>query len=320
MVDLLERIEEKVGEHQAFLSEVANKDGVSLEEMASALLKEVSTISTSGGALGSLAGAQGAAPTSQEPQHGALRDDAIQAALATARFRHCALSLASLDLETDEGRRGAFDAAFSSGSALIVRVLAHGSAQLARRHPLLAQLHELRGELYSYFNHCQVVDRSTGEVSTRARKWSWTEEDNSDDTQLNLFLKQRYAAMDWVNPPLGALGWRAVFTGQRRASVDQRDHYVIVSILEEVRDFGERTFTAFGLPTDVAPAQGFSWRTFFDFYIDHVKCARTQGRPTAPCTQMSGCRSTRCSRSARINREGKLHRSRDSLLRTATGR
>ena len=59
--------------------------------------------------------------------------------------------------------------------------------------------------------------------------------------------------------------------------MDQRDHYVIVSILEEVRDFGERTFTAFGLPTDVPPTQGFSWRTFFDFYIEHVKCATRLG-------------------------------------------
>ena len=109
--------------------------------------------------------------------------------------------MASVDLDTEEGRREAFDAAFSSGSALIVRMLSHGGVMLARRHPLLASLHEVRGELYAYLTYCQVVDRTTGEVSSRARRWSWTEEDNSDDTQLALFLRQKYAAMDWVNAP-----------------------------------------------------------------------------------------------------------------------
>ena len=41
MVEMLERIEEKVREYQAFLSEFANRNSVSVEEMASALLREV---------------------------------------------------------------------------------------------------------------------------------------------------------------------------------------------------------------------------------------------------------------------------------------
>ena len=244
-----------------------------MEQLVTEFLHEVSTISTASASASGAGAVATAGGPAHEPQPGTLRDDAIQAALAAPAFRQCALAMAGLDMDTDEGRRSAFDAAFSSGSAIIIRVLAHGSALLARRHPLLAQLHEVRGELYSYFNYCQAVDSSTGELSSRGMRWSWTDEDNSDDTQLSLFLRQKYAAMDWVNPPLGALGWKAVFTGQRLLPVDPRDHYVIVSVLEEICSFGERTFTAFGLPTDVPTAQGYSWKTFFVFYIDHVKLA-----------------------------------------------
>ena len=273
MVQIIELIESKLNEHRSFLTEFVNRNDVSLEEIVEALLREVATV-TSGGAPSTSASAAGASSSaSGEPLHGALRDDAIQAALTAPQFRQCALAMAAVDLDTEEGRREAFDAAFSSGSALIVRLLSHGSAVLARRHPLLASLHEVRGELYAYFNYCQVVDKATGTVSSRARRWSWTEEDNSDDTQLALFLRQKYAAMDWVNAPLGALGWKSVFTGQTYKLVDPKDHYVILSVLKEVSRFGDRTFTAFGFPSDVPAAQGYSWKTFFAFYMEHLELA-----------------------------------------------
>ena len=273
MVELIELIESKLVEHRSFLSEFTNRNDVSLEDVADAVLREVATVSA-GGAMGTSASSTGVSGAAiAEPPHGALRDDAIQAALTAPQFRQCALAMVSVDLDTEEGRREAFDAAFSSGSALIVRLLSHGSAVLARRHPLLANLHEVRGELYAYFNYCHVVDKTTGVVSSRARRWSWTEEDNSDDTQLALFLRQKYAAMDWVNAPLGALGWKSVFTGQTYKPVDPRDHYVILSVLKEVQKFGDRTFTAFGFPSDVPASQGFSWKTFFDFYMEHLELA-----------------------------------------------
>ena len=135
--------------------------------------------------------------TPAQPLPDSLREDAIQAALLATSFRQAVLDIAGIDDSTADGRRAVIDAAFSSGSIIIVRLLAYGSASLAKRHPLLAKLLNLRSELPSYFSYCQVV-QADGTLTALAQRWSWVDRTGADDTQLRLFLRQQYSKMNWI--------------------------------------------------------------------------------------------------------------------------
>ena len=203
-----------------------------------------------------------------------LRDDAIANALLAASFTMAEKKIDMCDLTTAEGRRKALEISFQSNSILLVRLLARGSKALARRHPLLAKLHTLRPYLSYYFSFCQAVNPATGSVPTRASTWSWTSPTGEDDTSLNAFLKQQYLAINWVDPPHGFNGLQGLLNQARIDSVDKRDHYTVLRVLEQLSDFGGRTFLAFGLPNKLTEEDaGFTWQNFISFYTSHVKRA-----------------------------------------------
>ena len=201
-----------------------------------------------------------------------LRDNDLSDALLAANFRQCALTISTIDTSTQDGRRDAFAAAFGSGSALIVRLLLHGGTRLAKSHELLAFLHSLRPYLHDYFSYCQTL-QADGSRGPRAAKWSWTGEANESDTQLKLFMRQDFVGMNWVDAPYGAHGLKEILSGSRIAAIDSADHYVVIAALEEVSSFGTNTFAAIGYSADVPADAGYSWRSFHDLYISHLKKA-----------------------------------------------
>ena len=256
---------------------------ISASQLVSIVLAEASATAPPSGPSSSASAAGGAVPA---PAPDSLREDAIQAALLAPSFRQAVLDIAGIEDTTADGRRAVLDAAFSAGSVIITRLLAYGSSALAKRHPLLAKLLNLRSELSAYFSHCHVV-RADGTVSKLAEKWSWTDLSGSDDSQMQLFLRQRYRQMNWIDAPHGVVGLLSVVNGSECDAVDTLDHFVVVPILEDLRDFGERTFTAFGVPPTVPSARGYSWRSFMDFYIEHLKFAKRLASIDEQCDWLS---------------------------------
>lgn len=210
-----------------------------------------------------------------------LRDDAIASAILAAPFAEAENKIDACDLTTANGRRQALDHAFHSGSMIIIRLLARGNRTLARRHPLLAKLHTLRPYLSYYFSHCQAVDINSGIIPPRASKWSWTSPTGDDDTTLSAFLKQQYLAINWVDAPFGFNGLQSLLNQSTIASVDKRDHYTVLRVLEQLSDFGGRTFLAFGVPAELPEHDtGFTWTSFINFFTAHLKRAFQLGSLT----------------------------------------
>ena len=210
-----------------------------------------------------------------------LRDDAIASAILAAPFAEAENKIDACDLTTANGRRQALDHAFHSGSMIIVRLLARGNRTLARRHPLLAKLHTLRPYLSYYFSYCQAVDINSGIVPPRASKWSWTSPTGDDDTTLSAFLKQQYLAINWVDAPFGFNGLQSLLNQSTIANVDKRDHYTVLRVLEQLSDFGGRTFLAFGVPAELPEHdKGFTWTSFITFFTAHLKRAFQLGSLT----------------------------------------
>ena len=277
LVDRLPELERRLLDRVAFLDtaiSTAERRPPPAALVASVLAESV-VAPTAPSASGSAAfAAEHTAPS--DTNNSVLRDSDLADALLAANFRQCALAIADIDTSTQEGRRAAFATAFSSGSAIIVRLLLHGGARLAKSHEMLALLHSLRPYLHDYFSYCQTL-RADGSRSSRASKWSWTGEANESDAQLKLFMRQDFVSMNWADAPYGAHGLKEVLTGSRIAPLDPSDHYVVVAALEEISSFGASTFAAIGYPTELPhgfpAASGYSWRSFHDLYIAHVKKA-----------------------------------------------
>ena len=104
---------------------------------------------------------------------------------------------------------------------------------------------------------------------------------------MQFFLRQRYRQMNWIDAPDRVVGLLSVVNGSECDAIDSLDHFVVVPILEDLRDFGERTFTAFGVPPTVPPACGYSWRSFLDFYIEHFKLAKRLASVDEQCDWLS---------------------------------
>ena len=270
LVDRLPELERKLLERVAFMDTAIDTAAQPLSAgdlVATVLAESVVTTATHTGPA--------AVPADQPATDAAgsvLRDRELNEALIDANFRQCALALASIDDSTADGRRAALAAAFNAKSVIITRLLLHGSSKLARSHELLARLHSLRPYLYDYLSYCQTL-QPDGSRSARAAKWSWTGEANECDTQLKLFLRQDYVGMNWIDGPYGAHGLKMILTGAHIAPIDPVDHYVVIAALEELSAFGASTFAAIGFPAHVPAADGFSWRTFLNFYIAHLKHA-----------------------------------------------
>ena len=219
----------------------------------------------------SAAAEHGAAQHASDPPP--IREDAIRAALLAPEFRQCAQDIATIDRSSAEGRRQVLEIAFGCGSAIILRLLHYGERSLARRHILLAQIFECRSELCSYFSYAQVVDTATGTVSSRGLRWRWTGADGKSDQQLKLFLRHRYNDMLWLSVANGAIACEMVLRGTRIAAVRDVDQFAVVAAVELLADFGHRTFVAAGAAADVDASVGFTFKTWCDFYIAHMKLA-----------------------------------------------
>eukprot|EP00965_Chrysotila_dentata_P018718 623199-Pleurochrysis_carterae.AAC.1 len=88
-------------------------------------------------------------------------------------------------------------------------------------------------------------------------------------------FKGKFAEIDWVNKPSGALALKEHVGGIPYNPVSADEMYVLPSALDELAAFGGATFTALGYSSD--PADGLSFRDFVLFQRDFVNFAETLG-------------------------------------------
>ena len=157
-----------------------------------------------------------------------LREDAIASAVSTSAFYQCEAKLSDLCITTVEGRRKAIEAGFLSRCAVIAKVLLWGDKSLAKRHPLLAKMLELRGGsnlsgLVEYFSHIHAVDLHSGQVPQRAQKFSVAGDIGTFLEELQKFLKLNLHEINWFCTRTGIYALRMALTGATLSPLDPRD-------------------------------------------------------------------------------------------------
>ena len=186
---------------------------------------------------------------------GVLREPAIQAAFKSAKFGDLIAIRHTLDITTIDGRLKFFEAATRPGLTICSRILCYGEQALARRHVILQELHSLRNDLGAWFSFCQVADHVTNIVPTNATAWHWCGPRNDQPAQMNLFLSQQFAKMDFFNGPCGLYAAKKLLCGATKntAHVKLLDMYCSPPLLDELTVWGGRIFVGIGVPATLEP-------------------------------------------------------------------
>ena len=215
-----------------------------------------------------------------------LHDDEIKEAILSESYRNCEQAVRGIDSNTSEGRRKILETCAMSGNSLILRVMMRGQKELARRDRLLALILEARGGngltgLIDYLSHAHAVDPSTGIVPQRRRKFSVAGETGVNESELRKFILCKFKDMNWYCTKTGIYALRICDTGANLLPLDDRDRLVVISELDDFIKFGEIRMLAAGFPA-VLPQhyKGWTWRSFWSFYVDHLKLAKLAGSRT----------------------------------------
>eukprot|EP00965_Chrysotila_dentata_P058506 1940526-Pleurochrysis_carterae.AAC.1 len=92
---------------------------------------------------------------------------------------------------------------------------------------------------------------------------------------MKLLFKGKFAEIDWLSKPSGALALKEYVGGIPYNPVSAEEIYTLPSALDELATFGSATFTALGYSAD--PADGLSFRDFVLFQRDFIQFAETLG-------------------------------------------
>ena len=222
-----------------------------------------------------------AGSTGETDNSHSLREDSIQEAISQKSFIDCVEDVKKINTNTAEGRRSAIERGFRACNSLITRVLMWAAKDLARRHPLLALMLELRGGsslsgYAEYLSYVHAVDLATGTIPQRAKKFSVVGEAGSFEVELKKWISLKLAEVNWFCTRTGIYALRMAYTGANLAPLDPRDHLCVLSELDDFVDFGERRLASFGVPLALEHNEpGVTWRAFWtEHYIPHLKLAR----------------------------------------------
>ena len=281
----LAAVEEKVTRKAALFAAAAATAGITVPALITKVLSDLDDLDAHGGGLTSPGGGSSTQEMGFTPLS-ALREDLIQQCLVQQSFLDLVQAMAPLDSHSSEGRLQILDAAFQSRHALVGRLLLKGEDGLARRHPILSTLYNIRGDLGDYIAYCQAVDPSLGLrpnglgiVPTRARSWTYNNPTSGEPCQnlkqLMAFSVEKMAIHDGDHSMYYLKGLLTNKAG-RIAAIHELDYYTIITAVEDWSDFMHRTIVAIGGPDVVQPPlAGYTIKTFCDFYLKHIKIALT---------------------------------------------
>lgn len=153
------------------LEEAADKEGATAASVLVSLIHEVSSLRR-----GSTTKPASDEPISDERLASVGPADAeLEAAISQSpSFKRICRALDSIDLRADHGPRDAIAAGFDGTCVLSVRTLLSQSRfgdPVAKRHPSLGLLNDLRPSLPAYFNWMIRADMSTGDIPRKLAKY-----------------------------------------------------------------------------------------------------------------------------------------------------
>lgn len=255
------------------LDEASNKDESTAASIVVSLIHEVSSLR------------RGTTSKSSTDDHFsderltsiAPADVELEAAISQSpAFKRMCRSLESVDLQLDHGPRDAIAAGFDGECVLAIRTLISQSRSgdpVAKRHPSLGLLNDLRPSLPAYFNWMIRVDITTGEVPRKFAKYRFAVDSSTEI--FHKFLKLEFSSMDWISAPHGLQGYRQRANGWVEPIItDPRDHFCQPDLLDELGVFRNRLFVAIGCSPTVTGDRGFSFQSLCSHFASHLRLAR----------------------------------------------
>ena len=190
-----------------------------------------------------------------------------RAVLECDAFLQVAAEIAELDLETNEGRSSALEAACLSGLAIFQRFFANPGI-LATKHAVFASLTLCLCELPAYLGRAQAAEPGTDEIPELRENWLF------DAAQCDLLFQGRISKIAWFGP-LGSLGLMNLDAAEPFAECPADQLYVVEAVLEQIIPFVKATMIAAGWAAE--STGGFTLVALFEKQLAHVKWIRKQG-------------------------------------------
>lgn len=227
------------------LEEASDKEGATAASVVVSLIHEVSSLRR-----GTISKPLAENPFSDEQLISVAPADAeLEAAISQSpAFKRVCRSLDSVDLRLDYGPRDAIAVGFDGTCVLSIRTLISQSRSgdpVAKRHPSLGLLNDLRPSLPAYLNWMIRADTSTGEIPRKLAKYRFATDSSTEI--FHRFLRFELSSMDWISAPHGLQGYRQRFNGWAEPIItDPRDHFCQPDLVDELGEFGNRLFVAIG--------------------------------------------------------------------------
>ena len=268
---ILPDLEEAAVAHRDNFATAAAAVGANSQTIVSAVLKE--HVAIEHGSLGSHRG------DDQSPLNlGAdtVTEDAYKRAFLAPRFRNFAVAMGGLTNATSLERRNIILQGFGSGTAVCAKQLFTGAVTLAKKHAVLGRLNDARGALPEYFGYVMAVDPVTGMVPSLLTEWKWNGPSGLNTAMMDQWLALEFPTLDWFNGPSGINALTAWRTNQKAniALSDPLDFFCTIQNVESLSTFGHSLFRGVGAADVLPMASGFTFKSWCEFYLDHIKKAR----------------------------------------------
>ena len=215
------------------------------------------------------------------PAGGAV--DPTCTALWSPEFRAAARAVLSHDVTTTEGRLDAIADGFATDVPLAVRTLCAPTKELSKRHPALALLSDLHGDLGLYFTRITTAS-VTGAVAPRLKKYTFEGamgEDGRPPAAGVTFLRQLLdfdlVSMDWLGSPGGLLAYMAARDATSpMAPPPAAEVFTTPAVVAELAPFIHKLLVGMGAADTLAPGQqGYTFLTWAEKYSQHLKLVLT---------------------------------------------
>ena len=266
LFDCLDTFDALLLKHVAFLTQCWNK-GLPVVEVSRLLKIEAAEWKDAGAAdavetpSGSTIGH--AAVSLRNVTDAALR----RAVLECDAFIQVAAEIAELDLETNDGRSSALEAALLSGLSIFQRFFANPGS-LATKHVVFASLTLCLCELPAYLGRAQAAEPGTDEIPELRENWLFTA------AQCDLLFKGRVSEIDWFGRS-GALGLMNLDAAEPFLECPTDQMFIVEAVLEQIIPFVKATMIAAGWAAEATG--GYTLVALFEKQLSHLKWIRKQG-------------------------------------------
>ena len=239
--------------------------GASAEDAVTALMAE--NLLYDGGRVpgGPAPGADGGPDVSAH----ALPSRLIEKASMLPKFQALAGAIAGLDTANSEVRRQILAASFASGSDIVFRVVLGPGGREARMNATLAKIAHCKVELPTYLTWCLVVG-SGGQRQEELGRYHLTGLDGTENRLFKSFISGNLVGTDYMNGPNGALDWVGSRIRHNFPRVHPKDLYTIRDKVRHLGAFLNKLFVGIGFLEAVPAGEGFTMKTWFEFYIEQL--------------------------------------------------